>query len=277
MTSQLITLLHHGGAALAARLAPGAAWHRAAGTAGTGTLGGHGCAQRVSDRESELRALMSMASHDLKNPLAAVTAHVEMLRADYGSLGADFQRDLTAIERGLGRMSRLTQELLDYARADQPLNLGPASLDDMVQDIISDHVTIVGTARVVVAGTLPTVVVDAPLLRHVLDNLIGNAIKYTPAGSVPEVEVRADVLPDGAIRVEVADRGIGVPAADQLKIFDAFHRCANSSGYPGTGLGLNICQRIIERHGGRIGVEDNPGGGSRFWFTLALLGRPGQQ
>jgi signal transduction histidine kinase len=233
----------------------------------------------ATDREAELRALMTMASHDLKNPLAAVAAHVAMLREDYGEWGEDFRRDLAAIERGLHRMSRLAQELLDYARADRELDLLPTPLHDMVNDIVTDHLAI-GTAQVTVAGTLPTVIADATLLHHVLDNLIGNAIKYTPAGATPEVEIRAHAPADGITRVEVADRGIGIPGADQPKIFDAFHRCANGIGYPGTGLGLNICQRIIERHGGRIGVEPNPGGGSRFWFTLprpqATVGEPAQ-
>jgi signal transduction histidine kinase len=125
-----------------------------------------------------------------------------------------------------------------------------------------------------VIGTLPTVVADTTLIAHVLDNLIGNAIKYTPAGAVPEIEVSARRLADGTVRIDVADRGIGIPAADRPKLFDAFHRCGNSSGYAGTGLGLNICRRVVERHGGRIGAEDNPGGGTRFWFTLALPDEP---
>ncbi len=222
----------------------------------------------ATDREAELRALMTMASHDLKNPLAAVAARVEMLRADHGDLGDDFLADLDAIERGLHRMNRLTQELLDYARADRDLDLTPSPLTELVADVVADHASTTGAAPVTVVGTLPTVVVDAPLLRHVLDNLVGNAIKYTPAGVVPDVEIRAHTLADGTSRIEVADHGIGIPATEQPRIFDAFHRCANSGGYPGTGLGLNICQRIVERHGGRIGVESNTGGGSRFWFTL---------
>jgi signal transduction histidine kinase len=226
-----------------------------------------------ADREAELRALMTMASHDLKNPLATVTAHVAMLREDYGDLGEQFQADLAAIERGLHRMTRLAQELLDYAHADRDLDPQPTPLADLVEDVAADHTTGIETTPVTVAGSLPTVIADSGLLRHVLDNLIGNAIKYTPAGTAPEVEISARTTA-GGIRVEVADRGIGIPGAEQPKIFDAFHRCANSTGYPGTGLGLNICQRIIQRHGGHIGVEPNPGGGSRFWFTLPTAGRP---
>lgn len=117
-------------------------------------------------------------------------------------------------------------------------------------------------------GPLLQVQADPELLRHVIDNLLGNALKYTGPGLAAQVEVRAQVLPGGTVRIEVADRGIGIPTADLPKVFDAFHRSANSGGYQGTGLGLAICRRIVERHGGRIGVEENPGGGSRFWFTL---------
>jgi signal transduction histidine kinase len=229
----------------------------------------HAAAAAPDDRESELRALMTMAAHDLKNPLASVTAHVAMLREDYGELGEDFRHDLAAIERGLHRLDRLTRELLDYARTDRELEPHPVPLDDLVGSIVEDHRT--ATTRISVSGALPAVVADVTLLRHVLDNLIGNAVKYTPAGAIPEIEIRARTSADGTTRIEVADRGIGIPDTDQPKLFGAFHRCANSTGYPGTGLGLNICRRIIERHGGRIGVESNPGGGSRFWFTLPAV------
>jgi signal transduction histidine kinase len=109
-------------------------------------------------------------------------------------------------------------------------------------------------------GPLPEVRADPELLHHVIDNLVGNALKYTRAGIAAQVEVSAHLLPGDTVRIEVADHGIGIPEADRPKIFDAFHRCANSGGYQGTGLGLAICRRIVERHGGRIGVEENPGG-----------------
>jgi signal transduction histidine kinase len=111
---------------------------------------------------------------------------------------------------------------------------------------------------------------DDPIGRRldVIDNLIGNAVKYTLARSVAEVRVSARGETDGTVRVEVADHGIGIPESDRPHVFDAFHRSANSGAYRGTGLGLAICRRIVERHHGRIGVEANAGGGSRFWFTL---------
>jgi signal transduction histidine kinase len=231
------------------------------------------------DREAELHALLAMAAHDLKNPLTSVAAHVEMMRADYVAvLGAEFARDLAAIERGLRRMTRLTEDLLDYARAGHTLDLAPTALHEMVAEVIADHVAGGDPPEVTVAGTLPEVLADAGLLRHVVDNLIGNAIKYSWPGLTPQVEVGARARPDGTVLVEVADRGIGVPAADRPRVFDAFRRGANSGGCTGTGLGLAICRRIVECHGGRIGVGENPGGGSRFWFTVpAAPGVPGDQ
>lgn len=235
-------------------------------------------ASRPAGGESDLRALMTMASHDIKSPLTSVTAHVEMLRADYAdALGQEFQRDLAAIERGLRRIGRLAQDLLDYARADHnTLELSPTSLQELVSDVVDEHRTSAERARIVVTGPLPTVVADPQLLRHVLDNLIGNAIKYTPAGRTPQIKISARTRADGTTRIEIADRGIGVPADDRPKIFDAFHRCANGTGRPGTGLGLAICQRIVDRHGGHIGIDDNPGGGSRFWFTIPPSAHPAQ-
>ncbi|MEU4419893.1 HAMP domain-containing sensor histidine kinase [Actinoplanes sp. NPDC024001] len=219
-------------------------------------------------RESELRALMTMASHDLKSPLATATAHLEMLRQDHAEgLGDDAGQQLSGMERALGRINRLVEDLLCYAAAEQaPMDLRPVALSDLIADVIADHAG--DGSCVTVDGPSPSVVADPELLRHVLDNLIGNAIKYTPTGVRARVVVAVRAASGGALRVEVADRGIGIPEADRPKVFDAFHRSANSGAYRGTGLGLAICRRIVERHGGRIGVDENPGGGSRFWFTL---------
>jgi signal transduction histidine kinase len=223
--------------------------------------------RRAVERESELRGLMTMATHDLKSPLAAAAIHLEMLREDRAEqIGADGEEHLRATERALGRVNGLVEDLLTYSAADQrAMDRRPVPLGEMVDDVIAGCVA--GSA-VTARGPLPTVLADPGLLRHVLENLVGNAVKYTPAGVPAEVEVSARPGPGGAVRVEVADRGIGIPEADRPRVFDAFHRSANSGPFRGTGLGLAICRRIIERHGGRIGVDENPGGGSRFWFTL---------
>ncbi|WIM99953.1 HAMP domain-containing sensor histidine kinase [Actinoplanes oblitus] len=216
----------------------------------------------VSEREAELRAVMAMASHDLKSPLTSVVARVDLLRTDYSTLlGEEFEQAIAAIERGLHRMTRMTEELLGFAAAGHTLDMTVVPLQPMINEMSADH-------GIDIDGTLPDVFGDADLLRRVLDNLVGNAVKYTPVDKPPQIRVSAHSRPDGTVRIEVADRGIGIPIDDQSRVFDPFHRCANRDGRPGTGLGLAICKRIIERHGGHIGVDENPGGGSRFWFTV---------
>jgi signal transduction histidine kinase len=245
---------------------------RSASTACAGAPRRSRARRTAAGREDELRAFLAMTSHDLKSPLATVSCHLQMLREE--GLGGEVERDLDAMDRAIRRMNRMVENLLTQARTDQSdLRVAAVSLDDVIADVTAERVTTDNGARVTTSGSLPAVQADPELLRHVVDNLIGNALKYTRAGVAAQVEVSAQVVPGNAVRVEVADQGIGIPEADRPKVFDAFHRSTNSGGYAGTGLGLAICRRIVERHGGRIGVEQNPGGGSRFWFTLPL-GRP---
>ncbi|GAA2688295.1 sensor histidine kinase [Actinoplanes palleronii] len=229
--------------------------------------------QSARCRETELRGLLTMAGHDLGSPLTVIAAHLQQLREDDGSqLGARAHRDLDVMERAVRRMNRLVENLLAHARADQSaLRVRVVPLGDLVAEVTAERLTTDDGSRVTAPGSLPDVHADPDLLQHVIDNLIGNALKYRRPGTAAQVEISAQVTP-GGVRVEVADHGIGIPEADRPKVFDAFHRSANSGGYQGTGLGLAICRRIVERHGGRIGVEPHPGGGSRFWFTLPLLG-----
>lgn len=212
--------------------------------------------------EGELRGFLAMTGHDLKSPLASMAGHVELLR---GARDTD-EADWRAVERALTRMNRLVDDLLAYATADAaPLDPRPVDLGALATDVAADQDTADhATVRI---GALPTVLADAGMLRHVLENLVGNAVKYARPGETAQIEIVS--VPAGArTRIEVADHGIGVPEADRARVFDAFHRSPNGADRPGTGLGLAICQRIVERHGGEIGVDANAGGGSRFWFTL---------
>jgi len=201
-----------------------------------------------------------MTGHDLRSPLTVVATHLQLMREERGA-----DRDLDAMERAVHRMNRMVDGLLAHARAERAdLDVVAVPLNEVTGEVIADH----GPDAVSAPGPLPVAHADRELLRHVLDNLVGNAVKYTRPGVPPEVEISAVTSPRGDVRVEVADRGIGIPEADRPRVFDEFHRSANSAGYRGTGLGLAICRRIVERHGGRTGVDENPGGGSRFWFTL---------
>jgi signal transduction histidine kinase len=183
---------------------------------------------------------------------------------------AEAQDSLIRVLRAVDRMAGMIDTLLAYTTArDAPLRTRDLDLGELVAEVVQDrtgHVADEDRPDVYI-GELPPVHADPDMLRHVLDNLVGNAIKYVKRGTVARIDVTA-TTGDGWVRVEIADRGIGIPDRDKPDVFQSFHRAHAAAGYAGTGLGLAICRRIVERHGGEIGITDNPGGGTRFHFSL---------
>ncbi|MEV6634494.1 ATP-binding protein [Actinoplanes sp. NPDC051470] len=230
--------------------------------------------------ETDLSVFAGVVAHDLKAPLAVVRGHCEtaaeeLAEADDSAEVAGAIRALDRITLAADRMAAQIDTLLAYTTSkDAPLRRETVALGPLVDDVILGRT---GPRRPGDApppdfyiGPLPDVYADPAMLRHVLDNLIGNALKYVPKGRPARVDVTAAQAGPGWCRVEIADRGIGIPDEDKPDIFESFHRARTAAGYAGTGLGLAICRRIVERHGGQIGVADNPGGGTRFHFTLPL-------
>ncbi|MFC4065345.1 ATP-binding protein [Actinoplanes subglobosus] len=225
--------------------------------------------------ESDLSIFAGVVAHDLKSPLALIRGHAELVLEDVPDgwpESADVRDGLRRIVRAVDRMDALIETLLAYSTArDAPLREVTVDPALMIREIIDERTTGLGTDQTPPRWSLeplPPVRADPGMLRHVLDNLIGNAIKYVRAGTVPRVAVTGGPAGPGWVRIEVADSGIGIPDADKPHVFETFHRTEAAAGYAGTGLGLTICQRIVKRHGGEIGITDNPGGGTRFWFTL---------
>jgi signal transduction histidine kinase len=222
---------------------------------------------------SDLERFAGAVSHDLKSPLVAVSGYAQLLRHLGATRSAEYDEFVGEILKGVETMRTLVDSHLAYASAGEAA-LEPADVDlaALADDVLATRVRWRRDAGepvpVAGVGPLPPVHADAPMLRQVLDNLVGNALKYLPPGHTPQVEVTGHRQGDGWVRVEVADRGIGVPDDQREAIFTSFHRAHRGSGYQGTGLGLAICRRIVERHGGEIGCAPNPGGGTRFWFTL---------
>ncbi|BAL85724.1 putative multi-sensor signal transduction histidine kinase [Actinoplanes missouriensis 431] len=225
----------------------------------------------------ELTNFAGVVAHDLLNPVASVDgwtdAALEALATVPAHPGVDQARgDLARLARASDRMRSLIEDLLAYTTARNAV-AAPAYVDltAVVADIANARTDAAAAAgrpepRFTV-GAFPPVHADPVLVRQLLDNLIGNAIKYTAPGVTPALTVTAAREGD-MVRVCVADNGIGIPEGQHDAIFANFHRAHLGSGYLGTGLGLAICQRIVERHGGTIAASDNPGGGSRFVFTL---------
>ncbi len=233
----------------------------------------------VREREADLRAFAGIVAHDLKNPLTVISAHAHMADDAVGELllatssehAAYAKESVDHVIAGVVRMRRLIDDLLAYTTArDAPLKTQPVDLFELFTDVIGARVSHLRTPPDIYVGSLPRVEADPVMLRHVVDNLVGNAFKYVQPGRTPRIDISAFPAVDGWVRVEVADRGIGIPDPDKPHVFESFHRAHDDTEYGGTGLGLAICRRVIDRHGGTIGVSDNPGGGSRFAFTLPV-------
>jgi PAS domain S-box-containing protein len=231
------------------------------------------------EREADLQAFAGVVAHDLSAPLASIAGFIEILTEELAD-GADpmsLTATLARVGSAVQRMSRLIQDLLSYATArDRSLNCEPVDLNILVSEVITErtaHLRLTPDTQPdqfpdISATPLPTVDADKAMTRQLLDNLIGNAIKYTPTGEQAHINISAEPDGDGWTRVQIADHGIGIPTADQPQVFTSFHRAAAHAGYAGTGLGLAICHRVVNRHGGTITAGDNPGGGTRIRFTL---------
>ncbi|GIF17213.1 ATP-binding protein [Actinoplanes teichomyceticus] len=225
----------------------------------------------------ELASFAGVVAHDLLNPLTTVEGWTEALAETFGDSAhpdaAEARDGLTRIGRAAARMRDLINDLLAYTTA-RDATVAPAMLD--LREIAAD----IATARIDQAqssgrpapvfriGDLHPVYADPVLIRQLLDNLISNAVKYIAPGVTPHLRIGTSVAA-GLVTVTIDDNGIGIPAGQHGSIFDNFHRAHAGAGYTGTGLGLGICKRIVERHGGTITAGDNPdGAGSRFTFTL---------
>ena len=234
----------------------------------------------------DLAAFAGLVSHDLKSPLAGVAGYLDLLHEldTDGALPAEAGSYLTKIDTGVQRMRRLIEDLLTYASTRNAApDITRVDLRALVADVVAGHTDRFrrcGDADrlpLIHVGVLPAVAGDATMISQLMDNLIGNALKYVRPGQPARVDVLAEAGPGapeqpGWVRIVVADRGIGIPAGQHQAIFENFHRAHRRSPYPGTGLGLPICEQIVRRHGGDIGAVDNPGGGTRFWFTLPAAG-----
>ena len=230
--------------------------------------------------ETDLTLFAGVVAHDLKAPLAIVRGHCEnaadVLNGAPRTPAVDeAHAALGRITATVDRMADLIDTLLAYTTSrDAPLRLQTVPLTPLVAEVVAGRTghrrPDDGPAPDIYVGPLPAVNADPAMLHHVVDNLIGNALKYVRPGHGARVDVTAAAALPGWIRVEIADRGIGIPDREKTDIFESFHRADAAAGYAGTGLGLAICRRIIERHDGTIGVADNPGGGTRFHFTLPL-------
>ncbi len=224
-------------------------------------------ATEAVEREEALKSYASTVAHDLNNPLAAILGWNAMAlhELDSGECTIESIRGLTIrVGNSAQRLHHLIEGLLEKAASkDRALELTRVDLNDLVGRIVSSR----GVEDQVRWADLPCVRADQLLASQVVDNLVGNALKYVEPGTTPEVSVSAAEKRPGWVTVRIVDNGIGIPEGQHDAIFDEFHRAHD--GYQGTGLGLSIAQRIVTRHGGTISASVNPAGhGTVFEFSL---------
>jgi signal transduction histidine kinase len=231
-------------------------------------------AEDLSRSNAELEQFAYVASHDLQEPLRQVASFVELLGQRYrGRLDADADDFIRYAVEGAHRLQRLIEDLLAYSRVgSRGRELEPTDASAALERAL-DHLelAIAEAGAVVEHEPLPRVMADEGQLVQVFQNLLSNAVKFHREGVAPRVRVtsrRADWMWE----ISVADNGIGIEAGYFERIFLIFQRLHGREEFPGTGIGLALARRIVERHGGRLWVESEPGQGSTFHFTLAAAG-----
>lgn len=233
----------------------------------------------VTERTASLQKVIEQmeefsysVSHDLRSPVRAMRGYAEAILADYGSRLDDHGRELLdRIQRNGSRMDRLIQDLLTYTRlARREIRMDVVSLDRLVREVVQHYPEMSPeVATIEILGTLPDVMAHEPSLMQAVSNLLSNAVKFVPRGTRPCVKVGSDVT-GGRGRLWVEDNGIGIPAEYQQRLFGLFERVHGDQKFEGTGIGLAIVRKSVERMHGATGVVSDGKSGSRFWIELPL-------
>jgi PAS domain S-box-containing protein len=247
--------------------------------------------QRVAERTTKLRetvadleAFSYSLSHDMRSPLRAMQGYASLLEGLLGEkLGPEPLQFTRRIMRSAERLDALVQDVLNYGRiARAPLELKPLSLSNLVENILDDYPTLAkARSQIEIQQPLLPVCGHEAFAGQALSNLLTNAVKFVPLGRVPRVRLwteethRKGEAPqvDGAegdkwVRIWVEDNGIGIGPEDQRRVFQIFERVHSAERYEGTGIGLAIVQKAVERMGGRVGVQSSLGHGTKFWIEL---------
>jgi signal transduction histidine kinase len=218
---------------------------------------------------TELEQLAYVASHDMQEPLRMVASYLQLVAQRYkGQLDADADEFIGYAVDGAKRMQALINDLLAYSRVGTKARpLEPTDCGKVVETALANlRIAIKDSDAQVSCGPLPQVIGDSMQLLQLFQNLIGNALKFKRVDPV-QIHIAAEPE-DGFWRFTVTDNGIGIAAEYHERIFVLFQRLHGRGDYPGTGIGLAICKKIVERHGGSIGVDSQPGVGSTFSFTI---------
>jgi len=228
-------------------------------------------AEELARSNAELEQFAFIASHDLQEPLRMISSFASLMTSRYGgqldTKGLSF---LLQIELSAKRMQELVCSILSYSKTGKMVQRSPVDTADLVQRTLAGFEDALSEAAVEIDYTrLPVLDGDQVMLTQVFQNLIGNALKFRHPQRNPQIRIDAEQI-EGAWLFTIADNGIGIPPEFHEKIFGIFQRLHTRDEYPGTGIGLAICKKVIERHGGVITIESHPDQGSTFRFTIPV-------
>jgi light-regulated signal transduction histidine kinase (bacteriophytochrome) len=218
---------------------------------------------------AELQQFAYVASHDLSEPLRMVSSYLQLLRRRYkGQLDAEADEFIEYAVDGATRMRSLIEDLLAFSRAGRSGEPELVEMGGVAADVLRTLAAAMVEARASVEiADLPPVMGDRLQLEQLLQNLVANALKFRGSERA-RVWVSVEPGVTGMVQLAVADGGIGIEPAHRERVFKMFQRLHDRQAYDGTGIGLAICRKIVEHHGGRIWVEERDGGGAVFRFTL---------
>ncbi|HYH04162.1 MAG TPA: substrate-binding domain-containing protein, partial [Bacillota bacterium] len=229
--------------------------------------------EELARSNAELQQFANVASHDLQEPLRKIMAFTERLKYSIPENMNEQSRDyLERVQNATGRMQILINDLLDYSRVTskaQPFS--EVALDEIVRDVLQDlEVKIAENQAVIEVEDLTAIDADPLQMRQLFQNLISNAIKFHRVGVNPRIRIYQRLIDESSMEFAVEDNGIGIEAAFHERIFQVFERLHSRSEYEGTGIGLAICKKIVERHHGTITVESAPNVGTCFIIRLPI-------
>jgi signal transduction histidine kinase len=235
--------------------------------------------RRLEKLELLRDSLVHMIVHDLRSPLAAIRAYLDLMKMDgEGKLGPELTESIDEARKVAVDMTEMVSDLLDVSRLEagrMPLELSQVDLGALATEVAAaiGGATNRVTVRVEASADHARVNGDASVIRRVINNLVGNAVKFSPASSQVVLLVQGNGT---EARVSVSDRGPGIPPEYHEKIFEKFGQveAARQGTKHSSGLGLTFCKFAVEAHGGRIGLESAVGRGSTFWFVLPVHGPP---
>ncbi len=226
--------------------------------------------RNLARSNAELKQFAAVVSHDLQAPLRTISTFSGVIASRAHGLDEDAKDKLGRIIKAAERMRALTSNLLELAQvSEKPPQFEWVELNEVYEEVVSDLSALITESSATLSkNPLPRVFGDKRQLRQLLQNLIGNSIKFRRTGVAPEIHVSA-LEENSLCTISVSDNGISIEPKHRERIFGIFQKLHGTGEYPGSGIGLAICKKIVERHGGSIWVDMRDGPGSRFSFTLS--------